>query len=55
MATNGNKLGFQQNVARLIVFSLKKLNYFQLYFEGYLLEKILLSFAKFLCRKSFLP
>lgn len=54
MSTNANKLGFQLNMARLIAFSLKKLNYFQLYFEGYLLEKNLLSSVRFLVRKRFL-
>lgn len=39
-SANGNKSGFQLNMAKLFAFSLQKCNYFQLYFEGNLLEKI---------------
>lgn len=55
VATNGNKLDFQLNMANIFLFvSLKKHNYFWLHFKDTCWEKILLSPAVFLCRKSFL-
>lgn len=55
MATNGNKSGFQLNMARLIALSLKKLNYLQLYSEGYLLEKNYSRFCKVSVQEEILP